>query len=173
MAAGPAPEGGDGRAVRRVRLLAAAAVALAGAAATLWPVPVLTVTAGPPERVVWRNALRAVVEIRLEYVHSVERTPVVEIYEAAPGGLRLVRMEFTAQGAGLPSGGYVREGKRFVLRTNRPLPALPVRVSGAGQQRLRIAGTVLDLLALAGEGGTVTVAVRAAPRLALLRGMLY
>lgn len=165
----------------RARLALGAAVLVAVGATALWPVPVLTVTAAPPltdppappPRTLLRMPLRAAVEIRLEYTHSVERTPVVETYRAEPGGLRLVRMEFISQGAGLPSEGYVREGNRFVLRTDRPLAALPVRVSGIGRQRLSVGGTTFDLLAAAGEGGTVTVTVGKAPRLPLLRGMLY
>lgn len=160
--------------MRRVRLLGVGAVGAALlAAAALWPVPVLIVTAAPPSRVLMRAPLRGPVEVRLEYVHSVERTPVVETYRADPRGLSLVQMEFAAQGAGLPSTGFVREGSRFVLRTEQPLAALPVRVSGVGRQRLRVGADVFDLLAVAGEGGIVTVAVRSAPRLPLLGGMLY
>ncbi|HEV8340060.1 MAG TPA: DUF1850 domain-containing protein [bacterium] len=164
----------------RARFLFGAAILMAAGAA-LWPVPVVTVTAAPPgsggaapvARTLLRVPLHAVVEIRLEYTHSVERTRVVETYLAERSGLRLVRMEFASQGAGLPSEGYVREGNRFVLRTDRPLASLPVRVSGIGRQRLFVGGAVLELLAAAGEGGIVTVAVGTAPRLPLLRGMLY
>ncbi len=160
--------------MRRARLLGlgTGAAALVAVIAALWPVPVLTVTAVPPARVLLRTPLRGAVEVRLDYIHSVERTPVVETYRADPRGLRLVRMEFAAQGAGLPSVGFVREGSRFVLRTDRPLAELAVRVSAVGRQRLRVGGAAFDLLAVT-EGGTVTVAVRSAPRLPLLRGMLY
>ena len=160
--------------MKPARLLVLGALGAAAlAAAALWPVPVLIVTAAPPSRVLVRMPLRGPVEVRLEYVHSVERTPVVETYRADPRGLRLVQMEFAAQGAGLPSTGFVREGNRFVLRTDQPLTVLPVRVSGVGRQRLRVGPDAFDLLAVTGEGGIVTVAVRSAPRLPLLRGMLY
>lgn len=165
----------------RGRLLLIAALLAAAGAAALWPVPVVTVTAAPPlraaaapgARTLLRTPLGSGVEIRLEYTHSVERTKVVETYRAARGGLRLVRMEFASQGAGLPSEGYVREGNRFVLRTDRPLASLPVLVSGIGRQRLTVGSAVFDLRAAAGEGWIVTVSVGSAPRLPLLRGMLY
>jgi len=157
--------------VTRARLLWAAPL-LTAAAVAVWPTPVLTVTTAPPARVLVREALSTPVEVRLQYVHSVERTPVAEYYLADRRGLRLVRMEFAAQGAGMPSGGYVREGDHFVLRTDRLLATLVVRVSGTGQ-RLWVGEEVFDLTGVTGEGGTVTVAVRASPRLPFLRGMLY
>lgn len=160
--------------MKRWGRLVIAVVAPAAALTALWPVPTLIVTAGPPERVLWRETLTDPVELRLEYMHSVERTPVVEVYEAARRGLRLRRMEFAAAGAGLPSEGYVRVGDRFVLWTDRRLPQLPVRVSAGSRQRLLIGrSTTFELLAVAGKGGIVTVRVGAAPRLPFLRGMLY
>ncbi len=164
----------------RLRVLVIA-VLLAAAGTALWPVPVVTVTAAPPPRAGAASAARTILsaplgdglEIRLEYTHSVERGKVVETYRAERGGLRLVRMEFASQGAGLPTEGYVREGNRFVLRTDRALASLPVLVSGIGRQRLSVGAAVFDLRAAAGEGWIVTVAVRRAPRLPLLRGMLY
>ena len=110
--------------------------------------------------------------MRLEYQHSVERTPIVEVYHAAPGRLQFTRMEFVSHGAGLPTSGYVREGGRFVLREVRELPVLPIRVSHLAAPRLVIEGVgVLDLVALAGDGGLVEVSSSRLPRVALwLRG---
>ncbi len=147
---------------------------LAGAIVlALWPVPVLTVRAARPARVLWGQPVRGAVAIRLEYTHSVERTPVAELYRADAQGLRLLRMEFASQGAGLPSAGYVREGDRFVLKTDRLLNNLALRVSAVARPRLVVGTQTLDLLALAGDGGTVVLAVRPRPRLAVLLGVLY
>lgn len=143
------------------------------AAAALWPVPVLTVEAAHPRRVLWQQAIERVVPVRLEYTHSVERTPVVEVYVADTRDLRLVRMEFVSQGAGLPSAGYVREGDRFVLKTDRRLDNLVLRVSAVARPRLTVGPRMLDLLPLAGDGGTIVLAVRSRPRLAVLLGVLY
>ncbi|HXF81617.1 MAG TPA: DUF1850 domain-containing protein [bacterium] len=107
------------------------------------------------------------VELRLEYLHSVERTPVVEVYAAGRRGLRLVRMEFRSQGAGLPATGYAVVGDRLVLRTDRRLDRLELRVAGVNGARLITPWGPLDLVTLAGEGGLVTVAVRRLPRAVL------
>lgn len=145
---------------------------LAAALFALWPVPVLSVRAAGV-RTLWRQPLRDTMHLSLAYTHSVERTPVVEIYEADARGLRLVRMEFVSQGAGLPTEGFVREGDRFVLRTDRLLRDLPVRVSALARPQLLVAGRSLDLVALAGEGAVVVVAVVRRPRVAVLWGVLY
>jgi len=147
---------------------------LAGAVIlALWPVPVLTVRSTHPARLLWGQQVRAPIPLRLEYTHSVERTPVVELYRADAQGLRLLRMEFVSQGAGLPSTGYVREGDRFVLKTDRFLNNLALRVSAVARPRLTVGRQTFDLLALAGDGGTVVLAVRPLPRLAVLLGVLY
>lgn len=158
--------------VRRGRLLLLVGL-VALAMVLLWPVPVLTVRAASPARLLWAEPLRGVVPVRLEYTHSVEKTPVAEFYAAGPTGLRLVRMEFVSQGAGLPSAGYVREGNRLVLRIDRTLANLPLRVSALARPRLWVGTRALDLLSLVGDGGTVVLAVRSRPRLAVLLGMLY
>lgn len=146
--------------------VATATVLLAGAVAVLGPVPVLLVRseAGADLSV---TVLRGPVEVRLEYVHSVERTPVVEVYVAEPGLFRFVRMEFVSQGAGLPTSGYVREGDQFVLRSERRLPDLPIRVSGRSSPRLVVNGEMLDLMALVGDGALVRVSVGSRTRLPL------
>ncbi|MDQ7844396.1 MAG: DUF1850 domain-containing protein [Armatimonadota bacterium] len=137
----------------------AATALLLGAVAVFWPRPALVIRddSGSALRVI---PLRGPLTLRLEYLHSVERTPVLEHYVAAAGGLRLVRMEFASQGAGLPTSGYVREGGRFVLHTDRWLPALSIRVSGTSRPRLVINDDVLDLLALVGDGGGLHLQVR-------------
>lgn len=139
---------------------AIATVLLVGTVAVVRPVPALLVSSGTggPQGVLWARPLRGPVEVRLQYVHSVERTPILEVYVAEPGSLRFTRMEFVSQGAGLPSSGYVREGGRFVLRDERVLSTLPVRVSRLTMPRVVIGGREeLDLVALVGDGGTVTV----------------
>jgi hypothetical protein len=144
-----------------------ATVLLAGAVAVFWPVPVLRVTAGEG-KTLWTHALQGPLELRLEYQHSVERTPIVEVYVAGPGHLQFTSMEFVSHGAGLPTSGYVREGGRFVLREVRELPVLPIRVSRLAGPRLVIerAG-VLDLVALAGDGSLVEVSSGRLPRVVL------
>jgi hypothetical protein len=144
------------------------------AAAALWPVPVLTVEAQTPARPLLRRIVWSALSLELRYTHSVEATPVKEVYRADRAGLHLVRMEFVSQGAGLPSSGYVREGGVFVLRPERSLlRELPLRVSARARPRLAVDSQLLDLLALAGDGGSVAIAVRGRPLRAALLIVLY
>jgi len=48
-------------------------------------------------------------EIAIEYTHSVEKTPVHDVYVADDGALVMTRMEFSSFGAGLPSQADVTE----------------------------------------------------------------
>jgi hypothetical protein len=114
-------------------------------------------------RILWAGQVSgtaAVVEVH--YVHTVERTPVVEVFAAGTDGLRFVEMRFVSQGAGLPTEGYLREGGAFVLRRQDPPRALPLAVSAAAGHRLIAAGHSVDLVALAGDGARVLVTSRRA-----------
>ena len=148
--------------MRRTAIGLTATVLLLGAVAVSWFRPALLIRtdSGSLLRAV---PLRGTLEVRLDYVHSVERTPVVESYVAERGGLRLVRMEFASQGAGLPTSGYVREGDRFVLRSETRLHALSVRVSRLSNPRLLIGGEALDLVTLVGDGGGVHLRISSWP----------
>jgi len=143
------------------------------AAYFLWPVPVLVVSRTGPAGELWSGSVMGGLDFRLDYIHSVERTPVAEFYEATPGGLRMIRMEFVSQGAGLPSTGYTLEGGRFVSRPDRRLIVLPIRVSRAAAPVLTVGGARLDLVARAGDGAEVTVALRRRPRLTARLRVLY
>ena len=119
-------------------------------------------------RVLWSRAVRPSERVELHYVHSVERTPIVEVFQPEPDGLRFIEMRFSSQGAGLPTQGYTREGDHFVLRGDRMIGALPVRVSAVARHSLQVGEDRVDLVRLAGDGAGVSiVSRRAAPRLRL------
>jgi hypothetical protein len=65
------------------------------------PLPVVEVSAddGSPAGRVW---LRETTVVTVSYVHSVERTPVRESYQASIAGLRLREVRWQSFGAGLP-----------------------------------------------------------------------
>lgn len=109
------------------------------------------------DRVLWRRAVMAGERVELRYTHSVERTPVIEEFRAERDGLHLVAMRFSSQGAGLPTQGYTREGDHFVLRTDRKIGTLPLRVSRIAGHRLRVGIDDVDLVGLAGDGAAVAV----------------
>ncbi len=107
------------------------------------------------ERVLWRRPGRPGDLIELRYLHSVERTPIVEAFRIDSDGLHLVLMRFSSQGAGLPTEGYVREGDHFVIRTDRRVGNLALRVSQVAGHTLVAGPDRVDLVGLAGDGAAV------------------
>jgi hypothetical protein len=114
-------------------------------------------------RPLWRRYVPPGTVLELRYVHSVERTPVVEVFRAEVRGLYLVEMRFTSQGAGLPTEGYVRERDFLVLRTDRHVGTLHLRVSALARHRLRVHEQDVDLTALVGDGAWLAVGSRRGP----------
>jgi len=95
----------------------------------------------------------------LRYLHSVERTPVVERYRvAADGTLWLEGMRFRSSGWGFPSEGFRRHGAWFeTTHPPRRLDGLVLRVSRLSRQELRAGVRVLALYPLAREGAALRV----------------
>jgi hypothetical protein len=121
------------------------------------PVLEVRVVDARTSRVLWHRASEPGELIELRYQHSVERTPVVEVFRIERDGLHLVLMRFSSQGAGLPTEGYVREGDHFVLRTDRRVGDLGLRVSQVAGQHLVAGADRVDLVALAGDGAAVVL----------------
>lgn len=105
----------------------------------------------------WTLAAPAGEPLELRYTHSVERTPVIEVYRAEPDGMWFESMRFSSQGAGLPTEGYAREGDAFVLRARRKVGALVVRVSAVAGHRLAVGSARIDLVALARDGAALSI----------------
>ena len=99
--------------------------------------------------------------VTLAYTHSVEKTPVRDVYAVRDGGLVMTRMEFRSFGAGLPSTVDVERGDdgSFVYRPpNRRTEELVVATSPIADHDLVVDGRRYDLVALA-EGGSVRLRV--------------
>lgn len=110
----------------------------------------------------------------LHYVHSAERSPVVERYRVdAQGRLWLEGMRFRSLGWGLPADGFVRRAGWFETTTPpRRLDEFVLRVSRLAGQELRAAGRVLVLSAVARDGAALRVEAASTPtcpRLLVLR----
>lgn len=92
----------------------------------------------------------------LEFVHSVERTPVRERLAASWGGKLVLReTRYLSYGAGLPSEGALQEGWLVAEDRRTALPELVLRVSREVSPVLVAGRTRLELTAFAGEGGRV------------------
>lgn len=96
----------------------------------------------------------------LEYTHSVEKTPVRDVYAVTEDGIVMTRMEFQSYGAGLPSTADVEiENGTFIYEPpgTEPGPLYVATGSVAGHD-LVVAGTRYDLVERA-DGGTVVIRI--------------
>ena len=84
--------------------------------------------------------------VTLTYVHSVERSPVVEEYTVVGDGIEMTRMTFRTYGWGLPAGAEVDlvDGA-FVTRPEWRGTELVVAVGPIAGHELRINGRPVDL----------------------------
>jgi hypothetical protein len=149
-------------------LVIALAIAFSAMLLVDWSGVDITISDFASGRILWRRTVPPGERIELHYVHSVERTPIVEVYRADVDGLWFVEMRFVSQGAGLPTEGYTREGDHFVLRATRRIGALPLRVSAVAHYYATVRGERVDLVRLAGDRAALSLSShRSAPRLRL------
>jgi hypothetical protein len=142
--------------VTRARRLALAVAVLAGAALTvgrLVPVGSDVVVRDEGGREVVRTRLPESGRFALEYVHSVYRAEVSEIFAAeAGGGFRLVAIASASEAAldyyALEGRREVRDGRRRLEPAGSPrLERLPLVATGVGRRTLVVGGRRLPLYA--------------------------
>lgn len=145
---------------RRVAVLAVLALVLsAGVAAAVPAERVLVVAdAGTGERLLVRPVAENTT-VTLAYVHSVERTPVRDVYAVRGTRLENTRMLFQSYGWGLPAGAAVRRVDGWFVfdpaGTYDDLYVKPGRVAG---HELGVGDETYDLVALS-SARTVRVGV--------------
>jgi hypothetical protein len=101
----------------------------------------------------------------LRYVHSVERTPVVERYRVRDGRLWLEGMRFQSLGWGLPAEGFVRRGGWFeTTGPPRPLDSLVLRVSHQVRPELVAGRQIFPLDRRVPDGAALRLEVRSGGR---------
>lgn len=75
--------------------------------------------------------------VTINFIHSVQKTPVIEELELQNGEFVLVRTKYKSQGVGLPfdagDGTFHRDGEWFIFDMNRKFPILELR-TGKGTQ---------------------------------------
>lgn len=102
--------------------------------------------------------------VRLEYTHSVEKTPVADVYTVDGTTLRMSHMEFDSYGAGLPANAPVdraADGKGYVYELDRTYDRLAVSPGERAGHQLVIDDTRYDLVELSeGEGVSIYVTQR-------------
>ncbi len=150
---------GGGRLTRR-RLLAGGAVVVAGATAVA--------AAGDERRLVVTDLASgdryldvAVSEgdgVVLAYTHSVEKTPVRDVYVVEGEALRMERTEFSSFGAGLPTDGVYRIEDGYAVDNDERFTELTVAPSDVAGHELVVDGERHDLT---GAEGSVAITVEA------------
>jgi hypothetical protein len=90
--------------------------------------------------------------VALEYNHSVEKTPVLDVYTVRDDRLEMTRMEFESFGWGLPSRADVRNvNGTFVFDPGGSYEELYLTPGDVAGHRLHVGDRTYDLVDLAGE----------------------
>lgn len=97
-------------------------------------------------------------EIRIEYTHSVEKTPVIQHYTIEETTLVLSHSEFRSYGAGLPSTASVErtDDGAFVRQIDEPRERIVLRPGETAGHTLVVDDEEFDLVSLS-EGSTVEI----------------
>jgi hypothetical protein len=127
-------------------------------------------------RAVLCTRMRAGEEFVLAFTHSVNRRPVYDTLRAEGDHLVIVKSRFDAFGAGMPDA-TTDEGTLVVApdgwlewTVNRPVPEVTVRVGRVAEHKLNLKGREIRLVDLAQPGVPLTMRVRKARMLDLLKG---
>lgn len=152
-------------------LLAAAALLTAA----LWPVRLLTLT-GADGRPVFMAPVSVGEHFTVRFIHSVERRPVDEVFEAAADSLVLIETWFDMGGAGLPLD-YMNPQLKFEFRNNlyhitgydMRLPEVTYRINKVvADHTLLLRGREYKLKRWAPPGGPLTFRVEVLPAACLV-----
>ena len=153
-------------------------VAGAGAAGLLlWPfISLLEIVDAGSGRVVFCSRVKPGEEFVLSFVHSVNRRPVYDTLRTEADRLVIVKSRFDSFGAGMPESS-TSEGTLTVARdgwlewaVNRPVTDVTVRVGRVAEHKLHLKGRGIRLSDLSEPGGALTMRVRRARMLDLLKG---
>jgi hypothetical protein len=153
---------------------------VAGAAVAVifgWPFfSVLEISDLNTGRAVLCARMRAGEEYVLSFTHSVNRRPVYDTLRAEGDHLVIVKSRFDSFGAGMPDAS-TDEGTLTVApdgwlewTVNRPMPEITVRVGRVADHTLHLKGREIHLTDLAQPGAPLTMRVRKARMLDLMKG---
>lgn len=83
--------------------------------------------------IIWERKTAENDGFKIRYLHSVAKTPVLEIFEIENGEIVLTSTEYQSYGAGLPfinEHKYTLEDNKFIIKEiNKKLPEIMIRVS--------------------------------------------
>ena len=87
--------------------------------------------------------------ITIKFIHSVQKTPVIEELEVKNGEFILIRTKYQSQGVGLPfdaaDGNFYRDGNWFIFDMNRHFKNLELRTGKGTQLTVTIGDKTYEL----------------------------
>lgn len=87
--------------------------------------------------------------ITINFIHSVQKTPVIEELQLQNGEFVLVRTKYKSQGVGLPfdasDGTFHRDGEWFIFDMNRHFKNLELRTGKGTQLTVKIGDKAFEL----------------------------
>ena len=87
--------------------------------------------------------------ITINFIHSVQKTPVIEELEYKGGEFILLRTKYKSQGVGLPfdagDGKFYRDNDWFIFDMNRKFPILELRTGKGTQLKIILDGREHEL----------------------------
>ena len=143
----------------------------------LWPLmPALEIVDGVTDVSRFVPGSESGEEFVLSFVHSVNKRPVYDTLRAEGDHLVIVKSRFDSFGAGMPEASTA-EGTLTVAKdgwlewtVNRPVPEITVRVGRVAEHTLHLKGREIRLADLAQPGAPLTMRVRKARMLDLIKG---
>ena len=101
--------------------------------------------------------------ITIKFVHSVQKTPVIEELVLKNGEFLLTRTKYQSQGVGLPfdisDGTFYRDNDWFIFDMNRKFPLLELRTGKGTQLTLSIGNNSYELYKIFPVGTKIIVKI--------------
>lgn len=101
--------------------------------------------------------------LTIKFIHSVQKTPVIEELEFINGEFVLVRTKYKSQGVGLPfdagDGTFHRDGEWFIFDMNRHFKDLELRTGKGTQLTIILDGKTYELYKIFPVGTKVLVKI--------------
>lgn len=117
--------------------------------------------------VLWAHPVQAGEKFTIDYRHSSDHTPVLDIFQiAADGTLVLIEERFDWYGSGLefhPSADISFSGAQTRVRLHRPFAEIPLRVGEVAGHGLTLQGMRLPLLSIAKGRESICIRIARQP----------
>jgi hypothetical protein len=133
---------------------------------------VLVVKEAKANKIIWQEKVEEGANFAIEYLHSVERTPVWEYFKVKNGEIFLTGTLYESYGAGLPflkKNNYIVANDKFEIKDiNRKLDNIPLRISDYAQHKFIYGDEEYKLYDITQPQSLVVISVERRSRIRLL-----